>query len=209
MGYLRGTKPRSSYGSIPPSRPIINSRSIPLANKVRRLEYLLNKQKPELQQYRANFSHTPSVVGVNEKDHDVTLEFVGDPSFRDRVLGDCWYNKKLVLKFFPLDNGSTTLRMIVYIPEKPSSVWSPATNYQFTQMPDHTAFKVLHDKTYTKTHSTTRLNGTVSVNLGNLLTKYNSDASTVDSGAIKIKFFWYSTTSNPMYFSTNLYYTNK
>lgn len=208
MGYLRGTRTRT-YGSISlPTKPLPNRTSPTLANKVRRLEYLLNKQKPELQQYRANFSD-PSVIGISTYDHDFTNALIADSTFRDRVLGDRWYNKKLLLKFFPADNGATTVRVIIYLPTKSTSTWSPSTNFFFTQIPDHTAFNVLHDKIYTKSHSTTRINGSVLVNLNNLLTYYDSDSGLVDSGSIKMKVIWYSTTSNPMYFSSSLYFTNK
>lgn len=180
-----------------------------LLPRIRRLEAELSRQRPELQQFRANAFLTTTAIIANDYDLNVTQVFIDDADFRDKVTGDKWYNKKLNIRLNSLDAGIAKVRVIVYIPQNTDSTLTLTAGYQYTQIPDSTAWKILHDACYDKPYSTALFYRNIHVNLGNALTLYNSDASLLDKNPIKCKFIWQSTNTTAFRVTTGLYFTNK
>lgn len=202
--YLRGTGGRQTTTHLLPRR----ATQYPLSARLKRLEREVNKQKPELQQFRINRS-TSSIAGVARNDFDVTADLVGSADFRDRISGDRWINKSIRVSLDGASNALSKVRIIVYSPTRASSLFIPATGFEFTQPLDHTAYRVFMDKSFTKAHSTQFLTAAVNCSLRNYETLYNSDGSTEDRNVIRVCLIWRSTTTDFLRQSYALYYTDK
>lgn len=201
MGYLRGFQ--SSYTKPTPYRSLP-----PLSARLKRLERQVNRQKPELQEYRVNRS-TASSAGVAVNDFDVTEDLIGHASFRDRISGDRWINKQLRVTLDGASNALSKVRIVIYSPTRASSVFIPPTGFEFTQHPDHTAYRVFADRTFVKPHSTAFLTAKLVASLRNFETLYNTDGTTEDRNTIRVCLIWRSTTTDFLRQSYSLMYTDK
>lgn len=196
VGYLMG-KPRTTRASSN------------LGPRIRRLEAQISKHRPELQQFRNNLTETTVVSPTNTADIDISRIFVDSPQFRDKVSGDRWVNKQLILNIHANDSGPGKLRIICYTPLRPDVIFAPATNYFYTQPLDHTAWKVHYDKTFNKRYAVQLLSQRCIIDLGNMQTLYNSDADNFDRNNVKLKLIWQSTTAQGLNISYEYYFTDK
>jgi len=117
-----------------------------LANKLKKLERQVAKNKPELLQFRYNDTIANTVVGTNVFNIDISDDLTKWGSFRDNVTGDKWVNRQIHLNCFTEIDLIECARLVVYMPKNAFSIWSPSTGFEFVDQPDISAFKVLHDK---------------------------------------------------------------
>lgn len=201
MGYLRGSNgginTSTSYlrGSKQPPR---RGSPTTLANKVKRLERKVAQLKPSIEDFRFTQQLT-TATGVNTANIDITRDLIDASAFRDKILGDEWYNRELVFCIQATSAAITRLRCMVYIPTRAgTTVFVPVSGYEYVSTPDSIAFKVLSDTYHAAPFSASPLIAKVQVNLRSILTKYNSDGDNIDRNAFQVQLVWTSTATDPL-----------
>lgn len=189
------------------SRPSVSLRRPPTVyNRIKRLENTVNRIKPELQEFKSGRVTLSSVNALygNDTDFSIVNNLRDSADFREKVLGDKWMSKGLLLRWFNDDGNVYVNRVVVYMPVRAgnSNTWDPANNAEFVENPDMTAFKVLYDQTYTQRYALEYIHGKIYIPI-NRITAINSDSQneTVDKGQIRVKMYWgsASTTTNMEY----------
>lgn len=180
-----------------PSRmlsPSVSLRRPPtLNNRLQRLEHKVNRIKPEIQEFRVNRTTLTSLNALysNEVDFSPTENLRDDSTFRDRVTGDKWMSKGLLLRWFNDDGQVYVNRVVIYMPSRAGSSWAASTNGNYSDIPDSTAFKVLFDQTYTQKFALEYLNGKIYIPI-NRICMVNSDGTgdPIDKGNLRVKMYW-------------------
>lgn len=215
MGYLRGNNvltpaPRSTYlrGS---RKPLGVSGGGPptLANKVRRLEYKINRLRPELKEFRSNITYAVPVGIGSLQTFTPTQDLIASPNFRDNVLGDRWRQCQLVIKLKGEDANLDTVRVMVYIPKSGAADHVPANPFRFTSMPDMSDVTVLADRLFEPSDPALTVHGTMKVPLNNVTALYDSTNTTLERGALKIMVVTASSGAvSNLFMSYSYYYSN-
>lgn len=200
VGNLRGSRR---------TRRVVAAQPPTLANKVKRLEIQVAKQKPELQSQRTEYGATIGSAGVSTATTDVGGDFVAAADFRDMVTGDKWANKFMLLNLNDITRGATAkYRVCVYVAKRPSLVFVPATNHEFDAIPDSSNFHVLYDEVLTPANNQ-HISIKEKINMNNMVSIYDHDNSVFAKGQIRIFHARYVTAGQTYRFSTGVYFTNK
>lgn len=174
--YLRGTVKNFNA----PMR-----RRVPLDYKLLQLQRQINKQKPELQNFRTNDSLTIA-SGYTVNTLGITDLFAAAAIFDELVLGDKFINERLKMQFHA-SVAVIKMRIIVYFTKRTGASFSPAsTAAGFVSIPDPAAFQVLHDKVYISGNDTSGMAPSFNISLKKILTTYNRSSNTLERGDLRV-----------------------
>jgi len=179
---LRGTRKRQRSTFEKPT----------LQNQLDTLRRQVNKNKPETQYFRIKGNWTSTGTSTQQFSHNVTESLLSSSDFRDNVTGDVWSNLRLDYRT-QLTPDSTQYRVIIYTPKKAGQRFTPP-NYHFVTIPDPTAFTVWYDHSFSRDFDYVHQSGTKrphqfinkKLNLRGMLTKNNSETSTIEKGELII-----------------------
>lgn len=137
-GNLRGTK----YVVAGPS----------LNTKVKRLERLVARQKPETRYFHKNDKTYATILGVNSYEFDLASDLTGWTLFRDNVSGDAWHNLYMKLSLACATAATQRVRIVVYSPKRANvsaTSYSPTNSLAaFTHVYDPSNVRILYDKVF-------------------------------------------------------------
>jgi len=134
MPYLRGSK--TTRTALPPTLP----------NRVKRLEVKVARNAPSTEHHLLNVSYVNSGSGANIQTTNVTNSFATSAEFRDKILGDSFFNKGLQFRMTTTRADCERMRMIIYIPKRQNGTWAPDLQFAYTEIPDPAEYTVLFDK---------------------------------------------------------------
>lgn len=195
MGGLRGYRGTNGVTSsyLRGAKVQVNKKPT-LQNKVAKIERQISKLKPEVIQHINNENIVSTGFGTKVVTLDCTRDLIDWTEFRDKITGDRWYNKGLQFRIMSVSSNVSAIRVVVYVPARPSAVFSPTAGYQLVEVPGQVPFKVLSDHLVTSDVNQFSFM-TNYISLGNSLTEYNSTANIIDKNHVKIAVIWDSTSS--------------
>lgn len=169
---------QSDYAKMRSFVPNTSSASMRLETRLREMNRKINKNKPETKHYFDNYGSNIILANTTTRiDKDITTEFHQDPDFRENVLGDKWRNLSLEVRLRQNGTPFTTgaVRLVVYKPKRPGSVWPGVSLIQMIDPNDHT---VLFDQ-YVPIHAASAtqlclLPKHYKINLRNTITSYDT-----------------------------------
>lgn len=188
--YLRGSYNKPMAGGYAPKT---------IQNQINTLKRQVGKNKPAKCYFRENYTATAS-AGIGGTTHSVTNDVISNANFRNNINGDVWTNHYLRLSGI-VDNTNLTTRIIVYVPKKTgSSITSPTTAFGLVAIPDPAAWWVLDDFYVTQARDADDHGFNRFVSLKGLHTLYNTSATTLERGEIKIAVYYSVPNANTPYF---------
>lgn len=179
-----------------------------LQNQVDVLKRKVSRNTPETQ-YFQDLTSELIIGNVNQSfEVNVTDSLINTANFRDLVTGDKWINKSLQFHFDPHHNTGMC-RLVIYQPKKVGQRFQPVgTTAAYERYPDPSAFRVFYDHSWEPTRDN-ELRKKGSINLGNMMTTYNSDSSTLERGEIIVMFMVINADASRVNMALNLAYQNK
>lgn len=199
MGNLRGSR---KVDSVPFSgRANVN-------DKLRWLQRQINANKPTVENFR--ISDTIALgTGFTVSNYSFTNTLKGSTLFQEYVLGDKFLNMWLKLN---LHAAATVLklRIILYYPKRVNVPFAPAaTAAGFANLPDPSAYKVVHDKVYQSPYSTAGVQPQISLPLRSLETIVNRTNGVVERNEIRMAVLAETSGSSTLNWSSAHYIRNK
>lgn len=167
-----------------------------LQNQITTLRRQVNQQKPETQWFRASGTLNagpPGLIQVVQIAPITTQILASD--FRDGVLGDQWKIKglKLVLN---AETQVTDHRVVIYKTKRAGTSWNPSQAASpFTEIPDPTAFTVVHDRVYSRLTTVNKQSSIHSLPLTSNV-RYDSNSTVLEAGEFKIAILYYTGTNS-------------
>lgn len=189
---LRGSVAKQEMHRVLNARPT-------LQNQITALRRQVNQQKPETQYYRVSGTHNSTGIGIGQNNHLVTSSLIGSANFRQNVTGDQWANIALNLKF-TMAPACQIARVLVYVPKKSGSRFTPASNGT-VEHPDPSSFWVVSDTYIRHNDNSTQEPASRRFNLKKLKTIYDSNAVSIERGEIVLTVIYDTAASSGQLYS--------